>query len=154
MSIWVVAGSRNVTNWAFVEEGLHNVAQTFGPPELVIHGNCHGVDKLAEEWARRQEIAVQAFDAKWTQYGKAAGPIRNQIMLELNPDIVIGFVAGESRGTRGILGASQKRGIRTVEFDLLSGTSHWQPPTPRRVGRGVVPVGQNPTLRPPPGSFQ
>src|SRR4051812_7345271 len=61
-------------------------------PSLVIHGAASGVDSLADQWACASGIKRLPFPAEWNKHGKAAGPIRNQEMLdEGKPDLVIAF---------------------------------------------------------------
>lgn len=48
----------------------------------VIHGHARGADSLADEWARSRRHAIHGFRANWEKDGRAAGPIRNQRMLD------------------------------------------------------------------------
>lgn len=87
---------------------------------VVIHGGADGADKIADRVARRLGIRVVVEEADWDQYGKAAGPIRNQKMLDdHNPDVVYAFRAhGKSNGTDHMVAISRKAGIQTY---VLSG---------------------------------
>ena len=66
----------------------------------LVSGRASGADSLACLWADRNNVATSIHYADWDKYGKSAGPIRNQLMLELHPDIkqVIAFPGGS--GTR------------------------------------------------------
>ncbi len=65
---------------------------------VVIHRGARGADSLAGEWAAAHGIDVVVEQARWKEEGRAAGPLRNQRMLELHrPDFVIAFPGG--RGT-------------------------------------------------------
>ena len=58
----------------------------------VIEGEARGADRLAGLWGRQRNITVRKYPALWEVYGKAAGPIRNQQMLdEGQPEYVIAF---------------------------------------------------------------
>ena len=62
----------------------------------IIHGGARGADNEAGYWARRQLISEERYDADWDRDGKAAGPIRNQRMLdEGKPDVVVAFPGGK-----------------------------------------------------------
>lgn len=50
------------------------------------------------------------FPANW-KLGRRAGPIRNQLMLDQNPDKVIAFHDGRSRGTLHTITEARRRGI-------------------------------------------
>lgn len=49
---------------------------------ILIHGNCQGVDKLAEEVGKKLGFEIECHPADWKKYGKVAGPIRNKEMIE------------------------------------------------------------------------
>ncbi|MGH3926135.1 MAG: SLOG family protein, partial [Pseudonocardiaceae bacterium] len=60
----------------------------------VIHGGCRGADRIAGTVAEQLGMTVEAYPADWPQYGKAAGHVRNQRMLDdARPDYAIGFHA-------------------------------------------------------------
>ena len=65
----------------------------------VIHGGALGADQIAAEAAARHGHPVKAFYADWDAHGKRAGVLRNLQMLDQNPDLVIAFWDGSSRGT-------------------------------------------------------
>ena len=59
---------------------------------------ARGADRFAQEWANANGVAWIVYDANWTKHGRAAGPIRNQQMLdEGRPTLVVAFPGG--RGT-------------------------------------------------------
>jgi YspA, cpYpsA-related SLOG family len=63
----------------------------------IISGGARGADALAIEWAREQDIRHEVYAADWVSYGRKAGPIRNQQMIdEVSPDIVVAFPAHAS----------------------------------------------------------
>jgi hypothetical protein len=81
-------------------------------PTLVIHGGARGVDSMAGAAAAQLKIPIRVFPADWKKNGKAAGPIRNQQMLdEGKPDLVLAFWDGKSRGTEHMIGLAKKAGI-------------------------------------------
>lgn len=79
----------------------------------LIHGGARGADEGAAEWGKSEGLRVIAFHADWKKHGKAAGPIRNQRMIdEGKPDIVIAFPGG--RGTANMVALAQAAGIPVV----------------------------------------
>jgi len=58
---------------------------------LIISGGAKGADASAATWAIRNLIDLKVLNANWIKYGKAAGPIRNEKMIRLEPDFVIAF---------------------------------------------------------------
>jgi hypothetical protein len=80
---------------------------------MIVHGDCHGADKIAEEMAIKLGYSVKAFPADWGKHGKAAGPIRNSQMLKEKLEFVIAFHddIDDSRGTKDMIKQSLKMRI-------------------------------------------
>ena len=64
----------------------------------VISGGAHGVDTFAARWAKKNGIEVQFFSPDWKTFGKSAGAIRNQKIVDESDELII-FWNGESKGT-------------------------------------------------------
>ena len=78
-------------------------------PTTVIHGAARGADTLAGEYASRNRIPCEVYPANWNRYGKRAGFLRNQQMLdEGHPDLVVAFPGGP--GTRMMVKISKEQG--------------------------------------------
>lgn len=85
--------------------------------EALIEGDAPGADRMAGKWASKNNIAPLEFPAKWTKYGRAAGPIRNKQMLdEGKPDFVIAF-PGNS-GTANMIKQALKARIAVLEVKV------------------------------------
>ena len=76
---------------------------------VVITGGAKGVDEAAEKAARERGLDVVVHYANWTLYGKAAGQIRNQVVVD-DCDRLVAFWDGISPGTRGAISAASKAG--------------------------------------------
>lgn len=63
----------------------------------IVQGGAEGADAFAREWAQSRCVPMTTYPANWNRDGKAAGPIRNQQMIETEPDAVLAFPGG--RGT-------------------------------------------------------
>jgi hypothetical protein len=84
------------------------------PDVLIISGKARGADTLAIDWAVVNWQPVEEYPAQWDQYGKRAGYIRNQQMLdEGKPDIVVAFPGG--RGTAMMVDIARKAGVEVIE---------------------------------------
>lgn len=111
----LVRGGRNFEDFEHVQRELDHFHQQYHFTEL-IHGCARGADTAAGRWARSEHIKVREFPADWKKFGKAAGHIRNQQMLqEGKPDIVIAFPGG--KGTANMIRQAQDAGIK-VEVSL------------------------------------
>ena len=87
--ILLVSGSRDAEKdlqfVTFVNDALDQHAATVRIPDLLIHGNARGVDRLCQQWARTHGIPDLPFDANDVlKYGPwpAAGPRRNRAMVD------------------------------------------------------------------------
>lgn len=86
----LVTGGRSYQDREYVWSTLDSIR-----PTLVLCGGASGADRLASDWARAHNVPVEVFPADWKTHGRAAGPIRNQQMLdEGRPDIVLAFPGG------------------------------------------------------------
>ena len=81
-----------------IEETLHLWNVEPKSIEVIISGGATGTDTLAERWAKSNEIFTKIFLPDWKQHGKAAGPIRNSLIIDESTH-VIAFLSKESRGT-------------------------------------------------------
>jgi len=81
----------------------------------IISGAARGADRAASDWATCNYARLEEFPADWVQYGKRAGPIRNEDMLNRgNPNLVISFPGG--RGTAHMVKIAKKAGVEVVEI--------------------------------------
>lgn len=87
----------------------------FRNPLVVIHGGAKGADRMAKDWALEKGCDLVPFPAEWEKYGRKAGPIRNQRMLdEGKPDIVLAFPDKDSVGTWDMVKRAQKAGLEVL----------------------------------------
>ena len=86
----IVCGGRKYEDSEKVYKELDGLSHL----ELIINGGCSGADLIASNYAFDRGIARLVVNADWGKHGKAAGPIRNKIMLGLKPDIVVAFPGG------------------------------------------------------------
>lgn len=81
---------------------------------VVIQGGARGADQIAREWCRSREVPYDNYAADWNAHGKAAGPIRNQRMIdEGRPDLVLAFPGG--RGTADMVRRAKAAGVKICE---------------------------------------
>ena len=113
----LVCGDREWTEKALIHRYL-----AYMHVEAIIEGEAKGADTLAKEVANELGIEVRPFPARWSQYGRAAGPIRNQQMLdEGKPTLVLAFHNDihNSKGTKDMIVRANKA---TIPVWLISGT--------------------------------
>jgi len=109
----LVCGGRHYSDRAKMAEVLAQLLPPMPPIEL-INGCAPGADMLARDWALARGITIQYFPADWGKHGRAAGPIRNQQMLDQGkPDLVVAFAGG--RGTADMVRRARAAGVRVHE---------------------------------------
>lgn len=95
---------------------------------VVIEGEAPGADTLAKEWARSQQLLVEPYPADWASFGRAAGPIRNQQMIdEGRPTHAFAFYDVpriQSRGTADMVRRLKKAGVTLEEVDPQWTSNH------------------------------
>lgn len=77
----LICGDRFWTNYARILACVQKAHKT-SPIAIIIEGDCKGADKMAGQAAAACGIPFIAYPAQWDKYRKAAGPIRNQQMLD------------------------------------------------------------------------
>ena len=108
----LVCGGRAFEDWRL----LYAILSDYDNEDIsLISGGCSGADALAAQYAREHNIPLQEFLADWEAYGLAAGPIRNQEMLdEGRPDLVIALPGG--RGTADMVRRAKRAGVTVRDF--------------------------------------
>lgn len=115
----LVCGGRNFQNETLMSEKLWALHKERGV-SVLIHGDAEGADRAAGWWAIRNGIECDVYPAKWAEHGRAAGPIRNQLMLdEGKPDLVVAF-AGH-KGTAHMVMIATDAGIEVLDYRGLPG---------------------------------
>lgn len=113
----LVTGSRNWKGRDAVFAALqeHLGGELHG---VVVHGDCPtGADHMAQQWVDLQPgLVAERHPADWGAHGKAAGPIRNQQMVDLGADVVLAFPHLDSRGTTHCITAARRAGLSVVIY--------------------------------------
>ena len=120
----IVCGGRDYTDCERFVSAMHRVDAERGPLTVVIHGGARGADWLAHLWASSSGVARKeiVFKADWKTYGRSAGPIRNQRMIdEGQPDFVIAFPGG--KGTEDMVRRAKRAGLEVVRPTSMPGLS-------------------------------
>lgn len=104
----IICGGRDYRNSAAVRDQLTKLSES-KPDLTIIHGAAPGADSLAGTIARELGLTVEAHPANWKKHGRAAGPIRNQEMLDSGVDLVVAFPGGH--GTQDMISRAKRAGI-------------------------------------------
>jgi len=116
----LVTGSREWDDWQRVSTAL--MGATLGTnwrKVTLVHGDCpSGLDRIADQLARSMDMTPEPHPADWGKHGKAAGPIRNQEMVDAGADICLAFFSRRSlnKGTGDCAGRAKRAGIPVRMF--------------------------------------
>lgn len=115
MTTWLICGGRSYNDRETFYATMTGLLAERTPPDLIIQGAATGADTLARLWAHANGIRCLGYEANWQEQGKAAGPIRNQLMLDTGtPELVIAFPGG--RGTADMARRARKAGVEVLEL--------------------------------------
>ena len=102
-----INGSRSITNI--------NLNLFLNPAHIgcVVTGGARGIDTIAENWAKTNKIEWVCYLPQWNIYGKRAGILRNQDMIDFC-DVLISFWDGKSVGTKQAIDYAQSVGRKVI----------------------------------------
>lgn len=111
----LICGSKMFTDYGKFSKKLETyLYDTDGVAKFyysIISGGAEGTDKLAKEYADIHDRHITIIKPDWDKHGKKAGILRNIEMLNLNPNLVIAFWDGKSKGTKFTIDEAIKRKI-------------------------------------------
>lgn len=120
----LVAGSRDFTDTETFDDVMEYETDGVTADLVIVEGGAKGVDTMAKEWARENGAEYVEIKPEWGKYGKAAGPKRNDKMVELVREKggkALYFWNGESKGTRQCIESARKAGVPVKIWDTVNG---------------------------------
>lgn len=115
----LICGSRYYKNYDKILNIVKSLKDNF-KNIVIIEGGASGADEFAKKVAIELHIDFKEYKADWKKYGRAAGPKRNQLMLDSeNPDLVIAFHENlqSSKGTKDMINRAKKNNIKVEVFN-------------------------------------
>lgn len=76
----------------------------------IISGGARGVDTSAREYALKCGLKLTEYLPEYNKYGRSA-PLKRNITIIENADLVLAFWDGSSRGTKFVIDNCKKRNI-------------------------------------------
>jgi len=110
-----VTGGRGYSNRGRVYDALRVFDKNARVVPQLVYGVAYGADTLAADYADMRGWYLDPFPAYWEQHGKAAGPIRNQAMVDSGLDVLLAFPGG--RGTKDMVTRAKSAGILVLRVD-------------------------------------
>ena len=103
----IVAGGRDFSDRSLM---VGKMDFLISEGDIILSGMASGADELAWDIGNKWGYKVEEHPADWGNYGKSAGPIRNQEMA-LAADVLIAFWDGKSRGTKDMIEKAVHAGL-------------------------------------------
>lgn len=116
----LISGSRYYSNYQKIFTFLKGKNKEYDNL-VIVEGGARGADSLARKACKKLDIEFKEYRANWKKYGKAAGPIRNQKMLDDNVDVDLVAIFHEnlnkSKGTKDMMKRAEKENKKIVRFN-------------------------------------
>ncbi len=119
------SGSRKFADDEAVIEMLEGLIKKVGgdPSKItVVHGGAPGLDSVVGILAKSMGMKVEVHEADWHIHAKAAGPIRNQKMVDLGANLLVAYPLPGGSGTQDCIARAVKAKIQTFVFDSVGRT--------------------------------
>lgn len=111
----LITGSRDYTSVHAMRAVLRQILDEHGHAVTLVHGGARGADRLAAGIAEAWGWQVETWPADWDRYGKRAGLLRNQAMVDAGADLALAFLVPLSvspcKGTRDCARRAKAAGI-------------------------------------------
>ena len=132
----IVAGSRDCVDRKLIYEAIEEGIKELGKPTCIIHGNCRGVDKISEDWAKENGVNYLRYPADWNdikcegalvkervnpwtkkkeKYNANAGFQRNEKMA-IDGDALIAVNIGNTPGTKNMVELAKDYNLKVYEY--------------------------------------
>jgi len=111
-----IVGSRYYRNYQYVYKKFSEILKDLeidSKDVIIVSGGASGVDTTAKKIAKNIHsssnnlVNYKEYNADWKEYGRAAGPIRNKLIVN-ESDIIIAFPYKASRETTNTINLTKK----------------------------------------------
>ena len=111
----LVCGGRDYKN----RDRIHEILSEYKhiPNVEFISGMARGADILAWKWCKSNGIFCHECPANWKKHLSNAGFIRNQEMLDMNPDLVISFPGGNGTAHMCRITKRKRTPLRKIDWN-------------------------------------
>lgn len=108
----LVTGSRYWDDYSYMYAVL---SEHIEAGDTLISGTARGADQMAESMWEHYRLPIERYPANWS-LGRGAGLLRNEQMVDTDPDICIAFfkVGARNTGTTHCANYAQKKGVSVV----------------------------------------
>lgn len=108
----LISGSKSFVN----KEKIYQILNMFREIDNIhiITGGSKGTEEIAEEFADEYQLELTSIKPDWEENGNFAGYIRNEDLINLEPDFLVTFWDGDSPGTKDLIKKAKDMKIKTL----------------------------------------
>ncbi|MGF7011972.1 putative Rossmann fold nucleotide-binding protein DprA/Smf involved in DNA uptake [Lachnospiraceae bacterium PF1-22] len=116
----IIAGSRDFLDYKFLKEKCDEIIQKLTEYKItIISGTARGADTLGEQYAKENNYILKRMPANWNDYGKSAGPRRNEEMAKYAKEAAVSILIAFSNGSKGtghMINSANKHELQIFTF--------------------------------------
>ena len=113
--VLAIVGSRTYSEYSNFCVHIERWIKTNHTIDVIVSGGAQGVDSLAKKYANDHNIPISIHYANWVKYGRSAGPIRNQLIVD-DATHLVAFPDKRSVGTWDSVNKAKKKKIAVTIY--------------------------------------
>lgn len=124
MKYLLIAGSRSFEDRDLFNRVTEEIIDGDERFTVIVEGGAAGADTMAREYAEAHDMKYEEFKPDWKQYGRAAGPKRNDKMVQFIKErngTALYFWDEESKGTKQCIDSAKRKGIEISVWSTKRG---------------------------------
>ena len=124
MKYLLIAGSRTFEDRDLFNRVTEEIIDGDERFTVIVEGGAAGADTMAREYAEAHDMKYVEFKPDWKQYGRAAGPKRNDKMIQFIKErngTALYFWDEESKGTKQCIDSAKRKGIEISVWSTKRG---------------------------------
>jgi len=116
--VLAIVGSRSYNNYNHFSIHLKHYLETYKLKiDRIVSGGANGIDTLAQKYATEHKIPITIHYADWARWGRSAGPMRNQLIIN-DATHLVAFPDSKSIGTWDSVNKAKKKHIPIKIYDV------------------------------------
>jgi uncharacterized phage-like protein YoqJ len=120
----LIAGSRSFEDRDLFNRVTEEIIDGDERFTVIVEGGAAGADTMAREYAEAHDMKYEEFKPDWKQYGRAAGPKRNDKMIQFIKErngTALYFWDEESKGTKQCIDSAKRKDIEISVWSTKRG---------------------------------
>lgn len=91
MILGIIGSEKTFINLIFFEKILNEFCKIYGRPDYIVSGEDIIINRLSENWARKNNIPLIIFFSEFEKYGKLSRVMRNKKIVENSTNYITFF---------------------------------------------------------------